>query len=295
MNPKTIKGKLFDGNSLAFFIQNFCEMTNNMGNPNFDLLFNNLINNDLLIYKQKGLNFYTDEIGKINNVENDDVLIGKIYQSKINAMEKFNEVYNLNIDTFNNPEYKTWYTKAKNDLEKKFMEIENQKLQENANNSMQLCQQLLTKHYSIINQKISSGKYTGNNTDEYLKDYETFINGYKSEAKGNYKLKCLIDFLEVNKPNYFKCLINSIEKENQSKIMNANKMLEDSKKRKNQQEAQYRQLNEQTEGKNKKVEDICSQIERKKREIKNLNSEIERVEEEIRKAQADDNGSGQPL
>ena len=25
------------------------------------------------------------EIGKINNVENDDVLIGKIYQSKINA------------------------------------------------------------------------------------------------------------------------------------------------------------------------------------------------------------------
>ena len=85
MNPKTIKGKLFDGNSLAFFIQNFCDMTNNMGNPNFDLLFNNLINNDLLIYKQKGLNFYTDEIGKINNVENDDVLIGKIYQSKINA------------------------------------------------------------------------------------------------------------------------------------------------------------------------------------------------------------------
>ena len=118
MDPKTIKGKLFDGNSLAFFIQNFCDMTNNMGNPNFDLLFNNLINNDLLIYKQKGLNFYTGEIGKINNVENDDILIGKIYQSKINAMEKFNEVYNLNIDTFNNPEYKTWYTKAKNDLEK---------------------------------------------------------------------------------------------------------------------------------------------------------------------------------
>ena len=167
------------------------------------------------------------------------------------------------------------------------MEIENQKLQENAINSMQLCQQLLTKHYSTINQKISSGQYTGNNTDEYPKDYETFINGQKSEAKGNYKLKCLIDFL-VNKPNYFKYLINSIEKENQSKIINVNKMLEDSKKRKNQQEAQYRQLNEQTEEKNKKVEDICSQIERKKREIKSLNAEIERMEEEIKKAQSQD-------
>ena len=141
---------------------------------------------------------------------------------------------------------------------------------------------------SIINQKISSGQYTSNNTDEYLKDYEAFINGYKSEAKGNYKLKCLIDFLEVNKPNYFKYLINSLEKDNQAKISNANKMLEDSKKRKNQQEAQYRQLNEQTEEKNKKVEDICSQIERKKREIKSLNAEIERMEEEIKKAQSQD-------
>ena len=291
MNPKTIKGKLFDGNSLAFFIQNFCEMVNNMGNPNFDLLFNNLINNDLQMYKQKALNYYGGEINKINNVENEDDLIAKIYQGKINAIETFNEVYNLNIDTFNNPEYKTWYTRAKADLEKKFLEIENQKLQENANNSMQICQQLLNKHYAVINQKISSGQYTGNNTDEYLKDYETFINGYKSEAKGNYKLKCLIDFLEVHKPNYFKCLVNSIEKENQSKIMDANKMLEDSKKRKNQQEAQYKQLNEQTEEKNKRVEDICSQIERKKREIKSLNTEIERMEEEIKKAQAqDDNG-----
>ena len=95
----------------------------------------------------------------------------------------------------------------------------------------------------------------------------------------------------MNKPNYFKCLIKSIEKENQSKIVNANKMMEDSKKRKNQQEVQYRQLNEQTKEKNKKVEDICSQIERKKREIKSLNTEIERMEEEIKKAQSQ-NGTG---
>ena len=260
MNPKTIKGKLFDGNSLAFFIQNFCDAVNNMGNPNFDLLFNNLINNDLKIYQQKALNYYSNEVGKMTNVENDDNLIAKIYQSKINAIEKFNEVYNLNIDTFNNPEYKTWYTRAKTELEKKFMELENQKLQENANKSMQLCQQLLTKHYAVINQKISSN---------------------------------LIDFLEVNKPNYFKNLVSSIEKENQNKIMNANKMLEDSKKRKNQQEEQYRQLNEQTEEKNKRVEDICSQIERKKREIKSLNTEIERMEEEIKKAQTQDDTGNQ--
>jgi hypothetical protein len=295
MNPKTIKGKLFDGNSLAFFIQNFCEMQNSSGNPNFDILFNNLINNDLKMYQQEALNYYVSEIKKLNKVDNEENLIAKIYQSKINAIEKFNDIYNLNIDTFNNPEYKTWYTRAKTDLEGKFNEIENQKLQENSQNSEQICQQLLNKHYAIINQKISAGKYNGNNTDEYLKDYETFINGYKAEAKGNNKLKCLIDFLEVNKPNYFKSLVGSIEKENQSKLLDANKRLEDSKKRKKQQEEQYKQLNDKTEENSKRVEDISSQIERKKREIKNLNSEIERVEEEIRKAQADDNGSGQPL
>jgi hypothetical protein len=246
------------------------------------------------MYKQEALNYYISEINKLNKCDNEENLIANIYQSKINAIEKFNDIYNLNIDTFNNPEYRTWYTKSKTELERKFMEIENQKLLENSQNSDKICQQLLNKHYAVINQKITNGQYNGNNTDEYLKDYETFINGYKSEAKGNNKLKCLIDFLEVNKPNYFKSLVSSIEKENQGLLLDANKKLEDSKKRRKQQEEQYKQMNEQTEEKNKKVEDISSQIERKKREIKNLNSEIERVEEEIKKAQAqEDIGSNQ--
>jgi len=116
MNPKTIKGELFDGNSLAFFIQNFCEMQNSGGNPNFDILFNNLINNDLQTYQQEALNYYFSEIIKLNKVENEENLMMKIYESKINAIEKINDIYNLNIDTFNNPESKTWYTMAKSNL-----------------------------------------------------------------------------------------------------------------------------------------------------------------------------------
>ena len=296
MNPKTIKGKLFNGNSLAFFFQNFCQMQNNGGNPNFDILFNNLINNDLEIYKQGALNYYISEINKMNKIENEENLIEKIYQSKINAIEKFNDIYNLNIDTFNNPEYKTWYTKTKNEIERKFIEIENQKLQQNSNNSDKICQQLLNQHYATINQKIMNGQYNANNTDEYLKDYETFINKYKNEAKGNNKLKCLIDFLEINKPNYFKSLVGSIEKQNQGLLLDANKKLEDSKKRRKEQEEKYKQLNDKTEENSKRVEDISSQIEKKKREIKNLNSEIERVEEEIKKVQSqEDMGSNPPF
>ena len=294
MNPKTIKGKLFNGVSLSFFLKNFCEMQNSNGNPNFDILFSNLINNDLRIYKQNALNYYISEINKLNQIDNEENLISKIYESKINAVEKFNDIYNLNIDTFNNPEYKTWYMKEKTDLERKFMEIENQKLDENSKNSDNYCQQLLNKHYAVINQKIMNNQYNGNNIDEYLKDYENFINGYKTEARGNNKLKCLIDFLEVNKSKYFKSLVGSIEKENEELIIDANKKLEDSKKRRKEQEEKYKQLNDKTEENNKRVEDISSQIEKKKREIKNLNSEIERVEEEIKKAQSsDDAGSNQ--
>ena len=43
INPKNIEGKIFDGKSLAFFLQNFCEMHNNSGDPNFDNLFDKLI------------------------------------------------------------------------------------------------------------------------------------------------------------------------------------------------------------------------------------------------------------
>ena len=53
VNPKEINGKLFDGNALAFFIQQFCEMHNNKVNPDFDLLFGNLIYNDLQTFKNK--------------------------------------------------------------------------------------------------------------------------------------------------------------------------------------------------------------------------------------------------
>ena len=294
MNPKTIKGKLFNGASLSFFFKKFCEMQNSSVNPNFDILFTNLINNDLQIYKQNALNYFISEINKLNQIDNEENLIAKIYQSKINAIEKFNDIYNLNIDTFNNPEYKTWYMKEKTDLERKFMEIENKKLDENSKNSDKICQQLLNKHYSIINQKIMNGQYNGNNTDEYLKDYDNFINGYKAEARGNNKLKCLIDFLEVNKPKYFKSLVGSIEKENEGLLLAANKKLEDSKKRRKEQEEKYKQLNDKTEENSKRVEEINSQIEKKKREIKNLNSEIERVEEEIKKAQSPDDAGSNP-
>ena len=97
-----------------------------------------------------------------------------------------------------------------------------------------------------------------------MEDYKLFINGYKNEAKGNNKLKCLINFLEINKPKYFKCLLGgTIDYES------------------NPQEGI---LSSRIEEDLKKMEDIRNKLDGKKREIKNLNAEIDRVEEEIKKA-----------
>jgi hypothetical protein len=210
INPKSIKGKLFDGNSLAFFIENFWEIHQNKENPKFNELFNNLINNDLERYKNDTLNYFNSEIQKLDQIENEENLIPKIYKIRINSMEKFNHINFLIQNIFHKPEfkdYKTLYNNYKSELETKFTEQENLKILKNFQNGDKNCNELLNKHYSVIDEKISKGAYNPHNIDEYLKDYKLFLNNYKKEAKGNNKLKCLINFLEINKPKFFKYLL----------------------------------------------------------------------------------------
>ncbi len=265
INSKVIMGKSFDGNSFAYFLNNFLEMKKNSGNPNFDVLFNNLINNDLETYKNKALNYFNTEMTKLDQIENEESLIPKIYQIKIDSFEIFNHVNSLILDLLDNPdysEYKTTYNNIKKELEKKFTSQENLKLLKNIQKSELICNKLLNKHYEIINQKIINKKYKSNNTDEYLNDYENFLNLYKNEAKGNNKLKCLINFLEINKPKYFKLLVYGVTETIESKDG---------------------QLNNENDEYLVKIEDVQEQLERKKREIKNLNAEIERIEEDIKR------------
>ena len=277
VNPKVIRGKYFDGNSFAYFLKTFCEMKNNSGNPNFDTLFNDLITYDLETYKNKALNHFNTEISKLDKIENEESLIPKIYQIKIDSFEIFSNVNALILDTINMPEYseyKTSYNNIKAELDKKFTTQENLKLLKNIQKSELVCNELLNKYYEKINQKIINKKYNSNNTDEFLKDYEDFLNSYKNEAKGNNKLKCLINFLEINKPKYFKYLVYGVTETLESK---------------------EGQLNEHNEEYLQKIEDVHDQLERKKREIKNLNAEIERIEEDIKKIQSLEEEANDPF
>ena len=276
ISPKNIKGKVFDGNSIVFFFQNFCEMHNKKGNPNFDELFKIIINNDLETYKNEAMSYFNSEMVKLEQIENEENLIPKIYQIKTNSIEKLNYITYLIPNLFNNPEfkdYKTLFYNLKLDLENKFTEQENLKILKNLQNGEIRCNDILNKHYKTINQKILNGEYTGKNTDEFMKDYEMFLNKYKDDAKGNSKLKCLLNFLEINKAQYFKYLVEGKMDKNA--------------------EIHKGQLNHKNETKNQKIENIRKLIESKKRDIKNLKSEMDRIEEEIKNVNSMDEGPSQ--
>ena len=58
------------------------------GDPNFDKLFENLIKNDLDIFKNDALKYYLNEMKKLDQIENEEYLIPKIYQIKKDSIEE---------------------------------------------------------------------------------------------------------------------------------------------------------------------------------------------------------------
>ena len=261
VNPKEINGKLFDGNALAFFIQNFCVMHNHKINPDIELLFGNVIYNDIQTFKDRSLKYFEDNIKKLEN-ENEEILIPKINDFKIKSIEIYNNFQSLNYKIINKTEYKEYkssFITIKKELENKFTELENKKLIENHKDSELMCNRILSKHYEIINNKIINEEYNKENTDEFMEDYKTFLSAYEKEAKGNDKIKCLINFLQINKPKYFNSLIYNEKKLNID--------------------------NRDTFDKNENIEEIKIKLNRKKRAIDNLKNDIKKIKEDIKNLQ----------
>ena len=144
-NAKNIRGKMFNGNSLIFFLRKFYEKTNSQLKPNFDLLFDDLIKNDINFYKNLSLNFFNASLNEIKiPIESID-LIKKLFAIKTNAIEKLNEIFKLNVDSFNNSEYLMFFNESKREIENQ-IEINEKKLEEeNDNKSVNFNNDLLNK------------------------------------------------------------------------------------------------------------------------------------------------------
>ena len=203
-------------------------------------------------------------------------------------MDKLNDIFKINVDTFNNNEYLSWFNEVKRELEEKIEENEEKKININNETINQFNKKLLNENYQTIKDKVNKKYYNSSNINEYLKDYEDFINEYNKKGLGNNKLKILIDFITENKPDFIQKFMNELENENVEKLKEVNKKLEENNELKKNAEEEFKELNDKTDENSKKIEDLNSAIEKKKRQIKTLNEEIERVENDMKKARKED-------
>ena len=288
LHTKNIRGKLFDGKSLIFFLKEYITILSKGENPNFDSLWNNVIKNDINEFKNNALNSYNKNLLSLNDNLNEEELIKSLYNFKVDAMDKLNDIFKINVDTFNNNEYLSWFNEVKRELEEKIEENEEQKININNETINQFNKKLLNENYQTIKDKVNKKYYNSSNINEYLKDYEDFINEYNKKGLGNNKLKILIDFITENKPDFIQKFMNELENENVEKLKEVNKKLEENNELKKNAEEEFKELNDKTDENSKKIEDLNSAIEKKKRQIKTLNEEIERVENDMKKARKED-------
>ena len=287
-NAKNIRGKMFNGNSLIFFLRKFYEKTNSQLKPNFDLLFDDLIKNDINFYKNLSLNFFNASLNKIKiPIESID-LIKNLFAIKTNAIEKLNEIFKLNVDSFNNSEYLMFFNESKREIENE-IEINEKKLEEeNDNKSVNFNNDLLNKLYENINNKISNEKYNKNNIDEYLNDYNNFITNFKEKSLGKTKIVCLNNFLKENKKKFFDYFINKFNEENNKKINDLKNKINDLNNNNKNDEQEFNNKNEEGEEIEKKIENLNSNIEKKKRQIKTIQEEIDEIDNQIKQEQNED-------
>ena len=251
-----------------------------------EIISDELIHSDIKTYHDNALSLYKQSLLKLPSTPIATLeLIQTLFKLKVTAMESFSDIFKKHPDTFGNTEYLSWYNDAKRDIESKIDEMEEQKINSNNEASSTANRELLDNAYQTIQNKVNNNEYTSTNCDEYLKDYDKFLNAYNDESTGDTKLEALIEFLSEKKGEMIKNFVDNMEKENKEKITEMNMKLQKEKQNKQEAEDKYRDMNDKTEENSKKIDDLNSAIEKKKREIKRLNEEIEKIEQDIKREQ----------
>lgn len=251
-----------------------------------EIISDELIHSDIKTYHDNALSLYKQSLSKLPSTPiATPELIQTLFKLKVTAMESFSDIFKKHPDTFGNTEYLSWYNDAKRDIESKIDEMEEQKINSNNEASSTANRELLDNAYQTIQNKLNNNEYTSTNCDEYLKDYDKFLNAYNDESTGDTKLEALIEFLSEKKGEMIKNFVDNMEKENKEKITEMNMKLQKTKQNKQEAEDKYRDINDKTEENSKKIDDLNSAIEKKKREIKRLNEEIEKIEQDIKREQ----------
>ncbi len=194
---------------------------------------------------------------KINNlsgvVQEQEDLIKALYLLKLEALTNYNKIYNFNQDTFNNSQYLAWYNENKRQLESEISSKQANLLEANINLSEIMCQNLLEEEYQTIKNRVEKNYYSSKTCDEYLRDHEAFLNSYVQNSKGPNKVKKLVEFLSVRKPEFMTTFIKNLEEENTGKLKEMNEFYQQTEKKKKEAEERNKELNDTAQINNEKV------------------------------------------
>jgi hypothetical protein len=131
-----------------------------------------VINKDIQEFFEKALKIYSENVSKLKGVMEQEDIVKKLYEFKLEAMMIFNQIFNFNQDTFNNSEYLARYNERKRNLEAEISKCESKVIDRNMSETYELCREILNNSYEIIQEKLKNKVYTSKTCDEYLKDHE---------------------------------------------------------------------------------------------------------------------------
>lgn len=134
----------------------------------------NLINNDIQEFYEKALKTYFNKIETLNAVMEQEEIVRKLYDFKLEAMLRYNQIFNFDQDSFNNTQYLAKYNEKKRILESEILKCESKIIEKNSKDSSLDCSKLLEESYKSLNEKISKSYYNVKTCDEYLKDHERY-------------------------------------------------------------------------------------------------------------------------
>ena len=93
LSSKRIKGKKFNGCSLANFIEEWVNDINKGSQPNISNIWDVIIDKDIVDFYQKAFKSYTININNLKEVKEQDELIKMLYEFKLEAMMLYNKIF----------------------------------------------------------------------------------------------------------------------------------------------------------------------------------------------------------
>ncbi len=131
-----------------------------------------MINNDVHEFYEKAIKSYLNRLETLTNVMEQEEMVRRLYDFKLEAIMRFNQILNFDQDIFNNSQYLAKYNEKKRALESEISKCESKVMDKNQKISSQVCSKLLEESYKELNEKIAQSYYNVKTCDEYLKDHE---------------------------------------------------------------------------------------------------------------------------